>query len=413
MRKLFCLAAATGAIALGATMHSSAQDPAPSSSAPASAAVQPTPAPAAAPTPLPTPSVAGPLQWLPPATFNAGFLGKIAANGIVTGSGLWQGNHVPGDNTGQAALSNGQMFLQKADGPVQFFVQVGAYTMPSLGTPFLAADKTVSDFYGPVPVAFLKVPAGKSTSFEIGALPTLIGAEYTFTFENMNLERGLLWNQEPAISRGIQVNQTLGKYFSASLSWNDGYYSNRYSWLSGLLTFTKGANSLAFAAGGNAGVTGYETSATPVQNDSSIYNVIYTYTKGAWIVQPYFQYSNVPASVRAGVAKSTSTTSGAILVSRVFRHGFSLPARFEYITTSGNAADGSTNLLFGPGSAAVSGTVTPTYQSGGFYIRGDLSWVHASSYTPGDVFGPNGTNSDQPRAMAEIGFIFGNNLAGR
>jgi len=27
-------------------------------------------------------------------------------------------------------------------------------------------------------------------------LPTLIGAEYTFTFENMNIERGLLWNQE-------------------------------------------------------------------------------------------------------------------------------------------------------------------------------------------------------------------------
>jgi hypothetical protein len=52
-----------------------------------------------------------------------------------------------------------------------------------------------------------------------------MGAEYTFTFENMNIERGLLWNQENAINRGIQVNQTIGK--SASLSWNDGFYSNR------------------------------------------------------------------------------------------------------------------------------------------------------------------------------------------
>ncbi|HEX8710774.1 MAG TPA: outer membrane beta-barrel protein [Terracidiphilus sp.] len=418
MRHIFPLTAASGALALAAMLATPAQQVyAQSSSAAAPAAASaPAPAPAAAaPSPLPTPSVTGPLQWLPPATFNTGLFGKFAANGIVTGSGLWQGNHVPGDDTGQAALSNGQIFVQKPDGPVQVYVQVGAYTMPSLGTPFLAPDKTMSDFYGPVPVAFLKIPAGKTTSFQIGALPTLIGAEYTFTFENMNLERGLLWNQEPAISRGIQLNQTLGKYFSASVSWNDGYYSNRYSWLSGLLTFTKGASSLAFAAGGNLGQTGYQTFATPVQNNSSIYNVIYTYTKGAWIVQPYFQYSNVPTNPAIGVSKGGSTTGGAILVSRVFRHGFSLPGRFEYLSTSGsvNSENPDVNLLFGTGSSAVSGTLTPTYQNGGFYIRGDLSWVHASSYTPGDVFGPNGTNPNQPRVMAEIGFIFGNNLIER
>ncbi len=406
MRCFFRLATATGVLAFGVAVTVQR------AAAQSSAAPAPAPA-AAAPSPLPTPSVTGPLQWLPPATFSSGPFGKLAANGIVTGSGLWQGNHVPGDNTGQATLSNGQIFIQKADGPVQFYVQVGAYTMPSLGTPFLPADKTLTDFYGPVPVAFLKIPAGKNTSFQIGSLPTLIGAEYTFTFENMNIERGLLWNQEPAISRGIQVNQTLGKYFSASLSWNDGYYSNRYSWLSGILTYTKGASSLAFVAGGNAGATGYETAATPLQNDSSIYNVIYTYTKGAWIVQPYFQFSNVPASTRAGVAKGTSTTGGAILVSRAFKHGFSLPVRFEYIASSGSATDSSANLLYGPGSDAVSGTVTPTYQTGGFYIRGDLSWTHAGSYVPGDVFGPNGTNADQPRLMGEIGFIFGNNLTER
>ena len=113
--------------------------------------------------------------------------------------------------TGQAALSNGQIFIQKADGKFQYFIQAGAYTLPSLATAFLPADKTVSNFYGPVPVAFGKVQAGKTTQFLFGSLPTLIGAEYTFTFQNMNIERGLLWNQEPAVSRGIQVNQALGK----------------------------------------------------------------------------------------------------------------------------------------------------------------------------------------------------------
>jgi len=109
---------------------------------------------------------------------------------------MWTGNYVPGDNSTQAALSNGQVFLQKTDGWFQFYLQAGAYDIAALGTPFLATDKTVSDLYGPLPVGFLKLQAGKNTSFLVGELPTLIGAEYTFTFENMNILRGLLWNRK-------------------------------------------------------------------------------------------------------------------------------------------------------------------------------------------------------------------------
>jgi hypothetical protein len=369
-----------------------------------------TPEPPAPPAPLTTPAVTGPLQWLPPAMFDAGPLGKIAANGIVTGFGMVQSNHVPGDNDGQATLSNGQIFIQKADGKFQYFIQAGAYTMPSLGTAFLAADKTVSNFYGPVPVVFGKVQAGKTTQILFGALPTLIGAEYTFTFQNMNIERGLLWNQESAVSRGVQVNQALGKYLSASFSWNDGYYSNRYNWLTGSLTYTKGPHALAFVAGGNLGQTGYQTAATPVQNNSSIYNLIYTYTKGSWIVQPYFQYSDIPTNSAAHVAKGASTTGGAVLVSHAFKHGFSLPARVEYLTSSGSAAEDSINLLFGPGSNGTSITATPTFQYGGLFFRGDVSWTHAGSYAPGTGFGGSGTDSDQVRGIAEVGFIFGHNI---
>ena len=400
-----------GVIAIAISAAAAAQTTTPS--APATTAVTAsatTPDQPAAPAPLTTPAVTGPLQWLPPAMFDAGPLGKIAANGIVTGFGMVQSNHVPGDNDGQAALSNGQIFIQKADGKFQYFIQVGAYTLPALATPFLAADKTVSNFYGPVPVVFGKVQAGKTTQFLFGALPTLMGAESTFTFQNMNIERGLLWNQENAVNRGIQVNQTLGKYFTASFSWNDGYYSNRYSWLSGSLTYTKGPHSVIFAGMGNAGQTAYQTPATPVQNNSTMYAVIYTYTKGAWIVQPYYQYSNVPTNPAVGVAKGASTNGGAVLISRAFKHGFSLPARVEYLTTSGSSADGAVNLLFGPGSAGTSITGTPTFQYGGFFFRGDISYTHASSYAPGTVFGKSGTDADQVRGIAEVGFIFGHNI---
>src|SRR5262245_6821566 len=228
-----------------------AQNP-PSAQAPGQPAAAGQPAQTSAPTPLPTPAIIGPLNAAVLTASDAGPFDKVAVNGILTGMGLWQENHVLGDEPTQATLSNGQVFIQKTDGWFQFYLQAGAYDIPALGVPFLAADKTVSDFYGPVPVAYLKLAPGKNTSIEIGALPTIMGAEYTFTFQNMNIERGLLWNQENAVNRGIQVNQTLGK-FTAAGSWNDGYYSNRYSWLSGSLTYANGPHSLAFAAMGTWG----------------------------------------------------------------------------------------------------------------------------------------------------------------
>jgi hypothetical protein len=371
----------------------------------AAAPTTPPPAPAA----LSTPSITGPLQALPPAIFDAGPFGKLAVNGVLSGFGMVQGNHVAGDDSKQAALSNGQVFIQKTDGWFLFYVQAGAYNLPALGTPFLATDKAVSNLYGPVPVAFLKLQPGKNTSIQVGALPTLMGAEYTFTFENMNISRGLLWNQENAVNRGIQVNQTMGK-FTASMSWNDGFYSNRYSWLSGSLTYASGPHSLAFVGMGNLAQTKFQSLATPVQNNGTMYAVLYTFNKAPWIIQPYWQYTNIPTNPSIGVVKGATTNAAAILVSRTFKHGFSLPARFEYIKSSGSASDQSVNLMYGPGSSGTSITVTPTYQHGGFFVRDELAYVHAGSIAPGSAFGSDGTLQHQTRAMAEFGFIFGNNI---
>jgi hypothetical protein len=410
------IAGAAMASALLAAAQTPAATPAPdsSSSAPAQIPAPAAPAaPAAAqpPAPLSTFVLTGPLQWLPPATFDAGPLGKLSVNGIVTGFAQFQNNYVPGDDKAQATLSNGQIFIQKADGLVQYYIQAGVYTMPTLSLPFVNAQNTVNNFYGPVPVAYLKWQAAKNTQFLIGSLPTLMGAESTFTYQNFNIERGIVWNQENAINRGIQVNQTMGKYLSAAFSWNDGYYSNRYSWLSGSVTFTKGPHSLVYDGMGNVGQTVYETTATPVQNNSYMHTVIYTFTKGPWIVQPYFQYSKLPTNAKVGVTKGTSSTGGAFNVSYAFKSGFSLPARVEYLTSSGSATDGSVNLLgFGPGSAGTTFTATPTYQKGGMYVRGDLAWVHATNYTPGSVFGKTGADASQFRGVLEFGFIFGNNI---
>jgi hypothetical protein len=374
----------------------------------------------AAPAPLPTPAITGPLSGIPPLVFDAGPLGKLSVNGIVSGFGMVQGDHVPGDKEGQADLSNGMVWIQKTDTWFQFYVQAGAYNIQPLATPFASTSQQLSNLYGPVPTAYLKLVPTKTTSILIGELPTLIGAEYTFSFENMNIERGLLWNQENAIVRGLQLNQALGKYVALSFSLNDGFYSNRYTWLSGSLTYTKGPHALSFVAGGNFNEKNYFTPATPIQNDGSIYNVIYTFTKGPWIIQPYFQYTDVPTNMAVGVTQGASTKGGAILVSHAFKHGFSLAGRWEYIASSagtvfepdgeGGGTNVPLNLMFGPGSSGTSVTVTPTFQYGGFFVRGDFSWVHAINATPGDTFGPLGANNDQPRGVVEIGFLFGDNI---
>jgi hypothetical protein len=96
----------------------------------------------------------------------------------------------------------------------------------------------------------------------------------------------------------------------------------------------------------------------------------------------------VPKNANIGILAGAHTDGGALLITRLFKHGFSLAARPEYIKTSGTVLDpNAINLLYGPGSGAFAFTVTPTYVKGAFFMRGDFSIVHATSSTPGLVFG--------------------------
>jgi hypothetical protein len=369
-------------------------------------ATAPTPdAAPAAPAPLPTPTITGPLAASLPVNIEAGPLGHFSLNGVVSGVGLFQSNAIPGNNPQEGAFSNAQIFFQKTDTWFQFFVQAGAYDVISLGSPFVSNSTSNSDLWGPVPTAYVKIVPGKNTNIMFGILPTLIGAEYTFSFQNMNVERGLLWNQENAISRGVQINQTMGK-FTASLAYTDGFYSNRYNWLTGSLTYTKGAHSVAFIGGGNMGQSNWQNLATPIQNNSMIFNLIYTFTKGPWIIQPYVQYSDVPTNLKAGIPQGASTWGGAILASRVLKKGFSLTGRWEYIGQSGTRGTNAANLMYGPGSTAWSLTATPTYQYKKFFTRTDISYVSTGNSTPGLAFGSFGTKPSQTRGAVELGFLF-------
>jgi hypothetical protein len=104
--------------------------------------------------------------------------------------------------------------------------------------------------------------------------------------------------------------------------------------------------------------------------------------------------------------RGPATRAEAVLLNYNFKHGVSSAGRAEYISGTGNATNGAVNLLYGPGSGAWSITVIPTFQDHGFFVRGDFSFVQVTHYTPGDGFGPNGMNRNQPRGMIETGFMF-------
>ena len=362
----------------------------------------------AAPAPLPMPSTSGPLTTaIPHEIGGSESLGKLQVTGILSGMGLTEGNHIAGDSSTHWDVSNAQIFIQKTTGWWQFYLQGGAYNLPAIGVPFLSTADTVKNIYGPFPQGYLKLVKG-NFNVEVGALPTLIGAEYTFSFQNMNIERGLLWNQENAVNRGIQLNWT-HKKLSTSFSWNDGFYSNRYTWLWGSLAYAfNSSNTLSFVAGGNAGAYAKNTLVTPLLlNNEEIYNLLYTYSHGHWVINPYYQYTNVPRNASIGILQGAHTNGGALLVTYNFKHGVSLSARPEYIKSSGTVLDpNAINLLYGPGSGAFAFTVTPTYRKDAFFLRGDFAIVHATNSTSGAVFGPAGLNVNQPRGVIEAGFMF-------
>lgn len=367
--------------------------------------------------PVPAPSFAGPLVPNPDAlSVNAGPFGEVLVSGQVSGLGAVQSNasHAGGigNRDGFVDLSNAQVEIQTTKGPLQFYVQAGAYSLPSLGTPYLRATDATGQLYGAVPVAYAKAVLSPELSVSAGLLPTMVGAESTFTFQNMNIERGLLWNQEPAISRGVQLNYAKGP-LSAAISLNDGYFSGKLNWLSGTLSYAiNSSNSISFVGAGALSSNDKSSAATPLaQNNGSIYNLIYTYTSGPLTLTPYLQYGHVGRDDSVGINRAADTFGGALLVKYAFNKEWSVGGRAEYLQTSGGtcgAAAGCTptNLLYGPKSGAWSLTFTPTYQKGVFFARGEVSYTRVRDLEAGLGFGLDFDRRDQVRALLETGILF-------
>ncbi len=130
---------------------------------------------------------------------------------------------------------------------------------------------------------------------------------------------------------------------------------------------------------------------------------------------PYIQYTNVERNAAFGL-NGAETYGGAILASYAFTDNFALAGRFEYIAQSGSrfSVIPATSVLYGPGSEALSFTVTPTFTFGQYFLRGEYSRVELYDISRGNLaqgtlgtgFGRTGNRTSQDRYMVETGITF-------
>lgn len=350
------------------------------------------------------PALSGPLSYNPkPLNFDVAGA-KIYVTGI--GSGLLgvQSGSTAGVADSFADVSNAQIIIQKPEGLIQFLVQAGIYSQETEGLGYVRSATYTDATYGPIPQAWIKLAPSSSFNVQAGILPTLIGLEAPFSFQNMNIERGVLWGQEDVMTRAVQANATFGK-ISASLALNDGFFSGKFNWLSGLVSYVDGPHTLSLVLGGALNRNARSTFATPVvQNNSTIFNIIYSYAGEKWLVQPYFQYARVGDLPFLGTTRAENWGVG-VLAKYKITDNWSLPVRLEYVDSNAPRTTAA-NFLYGPGSNALSVTVTPTYVWDRFFIRPEVSLVAVSGITRGSAFGPAGTDKTQVRGRLEFGVMF-------
>ncbi len=394
-----------------------------------SRAPAPVPVPESCKAAITFPSMGGVIKQNPnPACLTLGGFGDIYVGGAVSGYFYTQTNQLPtalappgiaADRGARADISNLMTFIQKADGPFQFYAAFGAYTIPGLGAPIYSAFDQTSLLYSPAPIAFGKYVINDDWSIQGGRMPTLIGSELPFTFQNLNISRGLLFNQENVINQGVQINWANGPW-SASFAATDGFYSGEINWVTGAIVYKiDDANTIGINGGTHfTSYTNFDSStsrglryqyATPATlQNSSIISANYTYAAGPVIVTPYIQYTNVESNGILNLA-GAETFGGAILASYAFSDTFALAGRFEYITQSGsrtNPFQQATSVLYGSGSSALSFTVTPTFTFDRYFLRGEFSTVQLYDITPGLGFGRSGLKTSQERYMIETGLTF-------
>ncbi|MHB8147263.1 MAG: outer membrane beta-barrel protein [Vulcanimicrobiaceae bacterium] len=345
---------------------------------------------------------------MPAVTFSEEFLATQAFTSNVNAAGD-VGNAGGSDQGSRFNISNAFVNVARNTGFFRYGASVGLYSIPVVG---LSGNNTLganvnTNVYGPVPSLYVSLNPNNHTSIMVGKLATLIGQEYTYTYLNSNIQRGLVWNMETAVSRGVRLTATEGKYTGA-LELNDGFYSGHFLGVEGSLALAADANTsyqFVFV------VPNSDAPSNPTSTiaNKRLYNFMYTASRGRWSLAPYILLVQSPQSSALGYSTSESAYGLVFASTYSFNPTWSLTGRIEDIANRSTTSDQSPNadlVGYGPGSGAWSFTLTPTYHYEHFLLRSDLSEVTVRSAAPGSAFGATGSQRNQFRIVVESGLEF-------
>lgn len=282
----------------------------------------------------------------------------------------------------QADLSNGLLNVTINAGNLRANATVGTYAFPTVGFPLVPDNAPAANvnLFSPLPVAALNYTFNAHLSLAAGKFAALLGQESPFTYQNVNVQRGLGWNMEPTISRGVQLAYSNGPW-SVTLQDNDAYYSGANRALEGLVGWSPSPDTtVSFAAiVPGANVPGNPTVAV---GNKAEYDFMYTRTIGKLQLLPYFLWVHSPASSILGYTNSESAWAAVAMGTWTFSPQWSVALRYETARNDSSSNDVSPNadlVGFGPGSAANSQTITPAYHFGnGGVLRLEYSHVSAT-----------------------------------
>lgn len=363
------------------------------------ALASPSPSPVPSPTPTPSP------QYSLDGAFS---LYSVHTNGInATGSLDTPNNH---DLASRTEDSNALLSLTKNTGVLRGNVMVGAYAFPVVGGALNPTTQPGANAYlfGFVPQAYLSYVPNAHLTISAGKLPSLLGQESGFTYQDLNVQRGIVWAAETTFDRGVRVQYANGK-LTSQLGYDDGFYSgNAGRALEGLVgwQFTPNTTAqFAFVVPG-ANTPGNVTSAIANKRE---YDLMLTQQCGKLQLLPYVLFVDSPATAKQGYLRDETALGAVLLANYAFNATYSVGARVESFANHSASSDLSLNadlVGFGPGSRAATWTITPSYHPGPFFARAEFSSATVHNATPGIAFGPLGIQTNQTRALLELGVQF-------
>ena len=266
--------------------------------------------------------------------------------------------------------------------PIGFGLGVGNEWSPVVGNePLPEADNQFK-----IHEAYIQL---KTDSFEVeaGRILTNVGGEAPFTWQNVNIQRGLVWSAEPVFYNGVRVSADI-ENFSVYAGVNDRDTSD------GKMALEAGISTSFDKVDAGLNILIPDSSD---ENPTRVYNLTLNinYLENLPLTF-YVDYLNTPQP-----GSDADSWGAALLGEYRVNENVSIGGRVEYVD---NDKDGD-NYGIGVDNSAWTFTITPKYQVNKYlYIRAEASYVDLDkkAYQKDD----NSLTDSEFRLGAEIGFVF-------